>query len=97
MRFGVYFETKMAIIIKKITIVYLHVYLLVCYEVSYSSRKIFGKACHNLCVLVIYFDCILNEKMVMLAGSFHIETMISAAHMLRGMLPCEKTFKKCAI
>ena len=42
----------------------------------------------------VYFDCILNERMV----SFHIEIMISAAHMLaRGMLPCEKFLKKCAI
>ena len=41
----------------------------------------------------VYFDCILNEK----NGSFHIEIMISAAHMLGGMLPCENFFKKCAI
>ena len=27
----------------------------------------------------VYFNCILNEK----NGSFHIEIMISAAHMLR--------------
>ena len=37
-----------------------------------------------------YFDCILNEK----NSSFHIEKMISAAHMLGGMLPCEKILKK---
>ena len=37
----------------------------------------------------VYFDCILNEK----NGSFHIEIMISAAHMLGGMLlPCEHFF-----
>ena len=30
-------------------------------------------------------------------GSFHIEIMISAAHMLAGKLPCEKILKKCAI
>ena len=41
----------------------------------------------------VYFDCILNEK----NGSFQIEIMISAAHMLGGMLPCEKILKKCAI
>ena len=38
----------------------------------------------------VYFDCILNEK----NGSFQIEIMISAAHMLGGMLPCEKILKK---
>ena len=39
-----------------------------------------------------YFDCILNEK----NGSFHIKIMISAAHMLGGMLLCERILKKCA-
>ena len=38
----------------------------------------------------VYFDCILNER----NGSFHIEIMISVAHMLGGMLPCEKKFEK---
>ena len=37
----------------------------------------------------VYFDCILNEK----NGSFHIEIIISATH----MLPCEKILKRCAI
>ena len=41
----------------------------------------------------VYFDCFLNEK----NGSFYIEIMISAAHMLGGMLLCEKILKKCAI
>ena len=41
----------------------------------------------------VYFDCILDEE----NGSFHIEIMISAAHMLGGMLPCEIFLKKCAI
>ena len=41
----------------------------------------------------VYIDWILNEK----NGSFHIEILISAAHMLGGMLPCEKNLKKCAI
>ena len=36
----------------------------------------------------VYFDYIPNEK----NGSFHIEIMISAAHMLGGMLPCEIFF-----
>ena len=30
-------------------------------------------------------------------GYFHIEIMITAAHMLGGMLPSEKFFKKCPI
>ena len=41
----------------------------------------------------VYFDCILNEK----NSSFHIEIMISAAHMIGGMLRYEKFLKKCAI
>ena len=41
----------------------------------------------------VYFDCILNAK----NGSFQIEIMISAAHILGGMLPREKVLKKCAI
>ena len=62
---------------------------------SYSSRNFLGKTCHNSCVLVyiVYFDCILNEKMFF----FQIEIMISAAHMLGGMLPCETILEKCAI
>ena len=39
------------------------------------------------------YYCILNEK----NGYFHIEIMISAAHMLGGMLPYYKIWKKCAI
>ena len=40
----------------------------------------------------VYFDCILNEK----NGSFHIEIVISAAH-IGGMLRYEKFLKICAI
>ena len=37
----------------------------------------------------VYFDCILNEK----NGSYHIEIMISAAHMM-GACYATKTFWK---
>ena len=37
----------------------------------------------------VYFDCILNEK----NASFYIEIMISAAHMLKGMLPAKIIMK----
>ena len=56
--------------------------------------EIFGENLSQLMSFGVYFDCILNEKK---NGSFHIEIMISAAHMLGGMLPCEKILKKCAI
>ena len=48
---------------------------------SYSSRNFLGKTCHNSCVLVYISNRI----------------MILAAHMLGGMLPCERILKKCAI
>ena len=38
----------------------------------------------------VYFDCILNEK----NGSFHIEIMISAAHMLGRHATMQKNFEK---
>ena len=38
-----------------------------------------------------YFDCIVNEKKCCF---FSYRIMISAAHMLEGMLPCEKFFLK---
>ena len=59
---------------------------------SYSSRNFLGKTCHNSCVLVYIFIAFGMQN-----GSFQIEIMISAAHMLEGMLPCEKILKKCAI
>ena len=37
----------------------------------------------------VYFDCIVNEKMLF----FHTEIMISAAHMLEGILPVRNIFK----
>ena len=59
---------------------------------SYSSRNFLGKTCHNSCVLVYILIAFGMQN-----GSFQIEIMISAAHMLGGMLPCEKILKKCAI
>ena len=38
---------------------------------------------------IVYLDCILKEK----NGSFHIEIMISDAHMLGGYPSCEKNLK----
>ena len=60
---------------------------------SYSSRNFFGENMSKFMRFSVYFDCILNKK----NGYFQIEIMISAAHMLGGMLPCEKILKKCAI
>ena len=40
----------------------------------------------------VCFDSIVNEK----NDNFHIEIMISSAHMLRGMLPRGKILKICA-
>ena len=58
----------------------------------YSSRNFFGKTCHNSCVFSVYFDCILNEKWFF----SNRNNDISCTH-ARGMLPCEKILKKCAI
>ena len=38
----------------------------------------------------VYFDCILNEIFF-----FYLEIMMSAAHMLGGMLPFDKFFLMC--
>ena len=55
MRFGVYFETKMAIFIKKIIIVYLHSYVL-----GARGHMLHEKILKIWCSFGVYFDQIVS-------------------------------------
>ena len=59
MRLGVYFETKMAIFIKKIIIVYLHSYVL-----GARGHMLHEKILKTWCSFGVYFDQIVSWKLI---------------------------------
>ena len=67
-------------------------YSLIAMRLVIAPGIVFGKH-----VIIDAFQCIFWLHSKWKNGSFHIEIMISAAHMLWGMLPCEKILEKCAI